>query len=86
MEVFMFRNSSNLAPKTFSVKSYRSRKTFKVEKEINLKKKEEEVKRRFRNKLYDRINVSLHTMDIVITVLVGILILLLVFGVYKARP
>lgn len=56
-----------------------------VVKENKLKEKEEEVNKRFRYKLYDRINVSLRTMDTIIAVLVAVLIILVIYGIYKAR-
>lgn len=67
------------------------------EREVQLKKKEAELAAketeleekkaslRFRYKLYDRINVSVRTMNIVIIVLVVILLLIVAYGIYDAR-
>lgn len=54
-----------------------------VEKETKLEEKK--VALRFRYKLYDRINVSVKTMNIVIIALVVVLLLLIAYGVYDAQ-
>jgi len=59
-------------------------------KEADLSKKESEIEAskvnlRFRYKLYDRVNVSVKTMNIVIVVLVIALLLLVAYGIYDAR-
>lgn len=67
------------------------------EREVQLKKKEadlaakeseleaQKANLRFRYKLYDRINVSVRTMNIVIVVLVVVLLLIVAYGIYDAR-
>lgn len=54
-----------------------------VVKETQLEEKK--VALRFRYKLYDRINVSVKTMNIVIVALVVVLLLLIAYGVYDAH-
>ena len=54
-----------------------------VEKETELEKKK--VALRFRYKLYDKINVSVKTMNNVIIALVVVLLLLIAYGVYDAH-
>ena len=54
-----------------------------VVKETQLEEKK--VALRFRYKLYDRINVSVKTMNIVIVALVVVLLLLIAYGVYDAQ-
>jgi len=60
----------------------------KKEADLAVKETELESKKadlRFRNKLYDKINVSVRTMDIVIAVLVVILLMLIAYGIYDAQ-
>lgn len=66
------------------------REALLVKKEADLSKKESEIEAskvnlRFRYKLYDRVNVSVKTMNIVIIVLVIVLVLLVAYGIYDAR-
>ena len=66
------------------------REALLVKKEADLSKKESEIEAskinlRFRYKLYDRVNVSVKTMNIVIILLVIVLLLLVAYGIYDAR-
>lgn len=54
-----------------------------VEKETELEEKKAAL--RFRYKLYDKINISVKTMNIVIIALVVVLLLLIAYGVYDAH-
>ncbi|MFV0520421.1 MAG: hypothetical protein ACK5LY_09140 [Lachnospirales bacterium] len=55
-----------------------------VESEVTKKENAEVSKPTFRTNLYDKIDVSVKTMDIIIVIIVVLIVIFLFFGIYQS--
>lgn len=83
MGIFANRNSSERAARAEMEEASRGARSEDFEEKLHQKTGDEKFAHTYRNRgrLYDRIHVSLHTMDIIIYVIVALIVIALIVGI-----
>ena len=83
MSVFGNRNSTGRIARAEMEAASRGGRNEDFEEKLHLKTGDEKFARTYRNRgrLYDKIHVSLHTMDIIIYVIVALIVIALIVGI-----